>query len=200
MSTDKDLISSDGKEIINPDGSVVPEIELDNGSDDVEDDFLTKDKIPSFKKILVTDDGKDSTNKVLSYAIALTNYTSSELVILHIAEDVDKLEDISVEGSNNAKDPQTRDQNFKRTIKGEIIDAMEDKIKKCTEAGCKGRISYKFLAGNAVHEIVNEINDTNNNYDLVILSTSHIDSWFRSLFSDARKIISNISKPVLIIQ
>jgi nucleotide-binding universal stress UspA family protein len=199
MSTDKDLISSDGKEIINPDGSVVPDIELDNESNEGEDNF-TKYNIPSFKKILVTDDGKDSTNKVLRYAIALSNYTSSELVILHIAEDVDKLEDISVEGTNNTKDTQLRDQNFKRTIKGEIIDSMEDKIKKCTDAGCKGRISYKFLAGHAVHEIVKEINDTNNNYDLVILSTSHIDSWFRSLFSDARKIISNISKPVLIIQ
>ena len=56
-----------------------------------------------------------------------------------------------------------------------------------------------FLAGNnAVDEIVTEIK--NNDYDLIVLSTVHIDSWFRSLFSDARKIISNISKPVLVIQ
>ncbi len=64
--------------------------------------------------------------------------------------------------------------------------------------GCNNKVSYKFLAGNPIDEIVKEIND--NNYDLVVLTTTHIDSWFRSLFSDARKIISNINRPVLIIQ
>jgi nucleotide-binding universal stress UspA family protein len=201
MSTEKDLISSDGgEEIINPDGSVIPEIEFDDVPKNVRNNLLESDKIPSFKKILVTDDGKDPTNKVLSYAVALSNYTSAELVILHIAEHVEKLEDISVEGTNNINESLSHNQNFKRKVKGEIIDAMENKIKKCAEAGCKNRISYKFLAGHAVHEIVNEINDPNNKYDLIILSSSHIDSWFRSLFSDARKIISNISKPVMIIQ
>ena len=89
-------------------------------------------------------------------------------------------------------------QNFHRNIKGEVIDAIEAKIKKCQEAGCKNKISYKFRTGKADDEIVNEINE--NNFDLLILTTSHIDSWARSLFSDARKIISNISIPVLIIQ
>ncbi|MGE5781327.1 MAG: universal stress protein, partial [Nitrososphaerales archaeon] len=62
----------------------------------------------------------------------------------------------------------------------------------------QNKVSYKFLTGNVVDEIVNEIN--NNNYDLVVMLTSHIDSWFRSLFSDVRKIINHIRKPVLIIQ
>ena len=57
---------------------------------------------------------------------------------------------------------------------------------------------YKFLTGSVVDEIVNEIN--NNNYDLVVMLTSYIDSWFSSLFSDVRKIMNHISKPVLIIQ
>ena len=98
---------------------------------------------------------------------------------------------LSSKGWNTIRD--NRWIKFKRSIKGEIIDSMEEKIKKCQEAGCKNRISYKFLASNnAVDEIVTEIK--NNNYDLVVLATSHIDSWFKSLFSDARKIISNISK------
>ncbi|MGZ5551082.1 MAG: universal stress protein [Nitrososphaeraceae archaeon] len=54
------------------------------------------------------------------------------------------------------------------------------------------------MTGNVVDEIVKEIN--NNNYDLVVMLTSHIDSWFSSLFSDVRKIMNHISKPVLIIQ
>ena len=112
------------------------------------------------------------------------------------------LKDVNIEGSNSSNNETkatTTEQNFKRTVKGETIDTMEQKIKKCEEAGSKNRVSYKFLAGNnAVDEIVTEIK--NNDYDLIVLSTVHIDSWFRSLFSDARKIISNISKPVLVIQ
>ena len=34
---------------------------------------------------------------------------------------------------------------------------MEAKIKKCEEAGCQNKVSYKFLTGNVVDEIVNEI-------------------------------------------
>ncbi len=89
-------------------------------------------------------------------------------------------------------------EDYHRKIKGDVIDAMEEKIKKCQEAGCKNKISYKFLTGNVVDEIVNEIHK--NNYDLIVMVTSHIDSWFSSLFSDVRKIINHISKPVLIVQ
>ena len=118
------------------------------------------------------------------------------MLILRILEDVQKFNDVSVEGYN--EDSQMDNQNFHRNIKGEVIDVIEAKIKKCQEAGCKNKISYKFRTGKADDEIVNEINE--NNFDLLILTTSHIDSWIRSLFSDARKIISNISIPVLIIQ
>jgi nucleotide-binding universal stress UspA family protein len=75
---------------------------------------------------------------------------------------------------------------------------MEEKIKKCQEAGCKNKVSYKFLTGKVVDDIVKEIN--NNDCDLVVMLTYHNDSWFSSLFSDVRKIINHISKPVLIIQ
>ena len=37
-------------------------------------------------------------------------------------------------------------------------------------------------------------------YDLVVMTTSHLDSWLRSLFSEARKIISKIDTPVLLVQ
>ena len=197
MSSDKNLSTSDGKEIINPDGSVIPEIELENPEyKETENHYISKDNIPSFKKILVTDDGKDISNKALNYAVSLSNSTGAELHILRILKDVEKFGDVSLEGSHEIS--QMDNQDFHRKIKGEVIDAMEEKIKKCQEAGCKSKVSYKFLTGNVAHEIVNEID--NNDYDLVVMLTSHIDSWFRSLFSDTRKIISNISKPVLIIQ
>lgn len=75
---------------------------------------------------------------------------------------------------------------------------MEDTIRKCKEAGCKNKISYKFRTGNnLVSEIADEIKTEG--YDMVILTSSHIDSWIRSLFSNTRKIISNITIPVLVV-
>ena len=188
MSSDKYIPTSDGKEIINPDGRGISEIEGHQ---------ISKDTIPSFKKILVTDDGKDISNIALNYAVALSNSTGAELYILRILKDVEKFGDVSLEGSHESSKMDNND--FHRHIKGDVIDAMEEKIKKCQEAGCKNKVSYKFLTGSVVDEIVNEINN-NNNYDLVVMLTYHIDSWFSSLFSDVRKIMNHISKPVLIIQ
>lgn len=198
MSTDNDNLNPDGNEIISPDGSVSPEIEDESESisEKSPNYFISKNNIPSFKKILVADDGKDESGRALIYAISLSNSTDAELLILRILEDVDKFDDVTVEGSHESS--KMDNQNFHRHIKGDVIDAMEEKIKKCEEAGCKNKISYKFRAGKADDEIVKEIKE--NNFDLLILTTSHIDSWIRSLFSDARKIISNINIPVLIIQ
>jgi nucleotide-binding universal stress UspA family protein len=197
MSSNKYIPTSDGKEIINLDGSSISEIEPENHEPkEIEGSHISKDNLPSFKKILVTDDGKDISNRALNYAVSLSNSTGAELHILRILKDVEKFGDVSLEGSHESS--KIDNYNFHRHIKGDVIDAMEEKIKKCEAAGCKNKVSYKFLTGNVVDEIVNEID--NNNYDLVVMLTSHIDSWFSSLFSDVRKIITNISKPVLIIQ
>ena len=198
MSTDDNNLNSNGNEIINPDGSVTPEIEeeSENLSEKSPKYTFSKNNIPSFKKILVADDGKDESSRALIYAVSLSNSTGAELLILRILEDVDKFEDVTVEGSHESS--KMDNQNFHRHIKGDVIDAMEEKIKKCEAAGFKNNISYKFRAGKADDEIVKEIKE--NNFDLLVLTSSHIDSWIRSLFSDARKIISNINIPVLIIQ
>jgi nucleotide-binding universal stress UspA family protein len=196
MSTDNDDLSSDGNELISPDGTVTPELQDDIENTKSKEYSTSKVSIPTFKKILVADDGKSESDPALSYAVSLSNSTGAELLILRILEDVEKFEDVIVEGSNESS--QMDNNTFHRHVKGDVIDAMEAKIKKCEEAGCKNKISYKFRAGKADDEIVKEIKE--NNFDLLILTTSHIDSWIRSLFSDARKIISNISIPVLIIQ
>ena len=79
-----------------------------------------------------------------------------------------------------------------------MANAMEEKIKKCVEAGAKNKISYEIKAGHAADQVMKACEQTR--YDLVIMTTSHLYSWLRYLFSDARKIISNINIPVLIIQ
>jgi nucleotide-binding universal stress UspA family protein len=91
-----------------------------------------------------------------------------------------------------------RSKDTKLEVKGQIINEMEIKIKSCKEAGCQNKISYKFRVGDAREEIVNEVKE--GNYDLIVLRSTHIDSWMKSLFSDSRKIISNINIPFLIVQ
>jgi nucleotide-binding universal stress UspA family protein len=155
---------------------------------------ISKSNIPSITKILVAHDGKDSSNKAVNYAISLSNLSGAELVLLRIIQDVDKMEDTSVKVGDSSGDT-----SLSRNVQGPVVDAMENTIKKCKEAGCKNKISYKFRMGDdLVPEIVDEIKSEG--YDMVVLTSSHIDSWVRSLFSDARKIISNITTPVLLVQ
>jgi hypothetical protein len=45
---------------------------------EIEGYYISKDNIFSFKKILVTDDGKDISNKALNYAVSLSNSTGAE--------------------------------------------------------------------------------------------------------------------------
>ncbi|MFL6403493.1 MAG: universal stress protein [Nitrososphaeraceae archaeon] len=126
--------------------------------------------------------------------ISLSNLSGAEIVLLRVVEDVDKIECTSVNVGDSSN---TRD-SLKRNVQGPFVDAMEDTIRKCKEAGCKNKILYKFRTGNnLVSEIADEIKTEG--YDMVILTSSHIDSWIRSLFSNTRKIISNITIPVLVV-
>ncbi len=156
---------------------------------------ISRSSIPSINKILVTHDGKDSSNKAVNYAISLSNMSGAEIVLLRVIENSDKIEgtSVSVEGSHNAND-----KSLKRNVQGPFVDAMEDTIRKCKEAGCKNKISYKFRTGNLVSEIADEVKAQG--YDMLVLTSSHIDSWIRSLFSDTRKIISNVTIPVLVLE
>ena len=159
---------------------------------------VSKENLPSVSKILIADDGKDESNRVLNYVVSLSRYSGAELLILRIIEDMEKMGKVSVQGSN---EDNMSNKDMKQKVKGGIIDEMEKKIKRCKEAGCENKISYKFRVGDAKEEIINEVKE--GNYDLIVLRSSrssHKDSWMRSFFSDARKIISNINIPVLIVQ
>ena len=158
---------------------------------------ISKTNIPSFRKILVPDDGKEISNKALNYAIYISNVSGAEIVILRVIGDVDKLGDTSVKVSQDGTTMKDSEKNMKRNVEGELVNAMEEKIKKCVQAGSKNKISYQIKAGHTVEEIVKECEQTK--YDLIVMATSHLDSWMRSLFSDTRKIMSNINVPVHIV-
>ena len=170
--------------------------------------------LPCFRKILVTHDGKDKSNKAINYAIYLSKLSGAEITILQIVNDAKQLSDTSTNISSNgpaspslspsspkisssssiARNKQDDVENIQR----DLTDSMEEKIKKIELTGCKNKVSYKFRTGNTIDEIVSEINEMN--YDLVVLTSSHLNSWVESIFSNTRKIISNIHTSVLIPQ
>jgi nucleotide-binding universal stress UspA family protein len=160
------------------------------------DNSISKSNVPSFRKILVPDDGKEISNKALNYAISISNISGSEIVILRIIENIEKMGDTSVSVSQNVE-PDVKG-GFKHNVGGELVTAMEEKIKKCVEAGAKNKMSYEIKVGHAADQLMKACEETR--YDLVVMSTSHLDSWLKSLFSEARKIISKIDTPVLLVQ
>jgi nucleotide-binding universal stress UspA family protein len=173
-------------------------------------DTISQTHIPSFKKILVTYDGSTKSDKAINYSIYLSNISKAELVILQVIENIDKFENTTMDvseknptnnpaaysTSDNISDPTDKDN--KISVEGQVIDSMEEKLRAIKNAGLENNVSYRIRTGSAVEEIVNEINESH--YDLLVLSTSHLDSWVKSLFSDTRKIISNINTPVLLLQ
>src|SRR5918995_5118502 len=193
MSTYNDTVSS---------SSYVESPRRDYSSESTEaknaDYSISKTNIPSFRKILVPDDGKEISNKALNHAIYVSNLSGAEIIILRVIGDVDKLGDTSVKVSQDGTTMKDNEKNLKRNVEGELVNAMEEKIKKCVQAGSKNKISYQIEAGSTQEEILKASEKTK--YDLVVMATSHLDSWMRSLFSETRKTISNINIPVLIVQ
>jgi nucleotide-binding universal stress UspA family protein len=172
-------------------------------------DSIVKSNLPSFKKILVTYDGKDKSDKAINYSIYLSNLSGAEINIVQVIENIDKFENTTLDVSNekltdksmtspSSNATEIKSQDYSVNVEGQIIKSMEEKIKTIGNTGFKNKVSYKVRTGPAVEEIVNEVNESQ--YDLLILSSSHLDSWIKSLFSDTRKIISNINTPVLLLQ
>ena len=177
--------------------STVREAQIEEDYIDSQNIDISKNNLPEFSKIIALYDGKNDSNNVLNHAISISQLSGAEITILRILENVESMENITVESIERGEDGPIGDEDLKRKVEGDILDDMEQKVKACQHAGCENHISYKFRTGNAVQEIVNEIK--NGNYSLVILKSRHIDSWMKSLFSDARKIIGNINIPVMIV-
>src|ERR687891_1884239 len=145
--------SSNDVNITNPSSSSYSNVREDDYSKESSNNYsISKSNVPSYTKILVPHDGKEMSDKALSHAVYLSNLSGAEIVILCVIQDVEKFEGTSVDISQNKT---TNNQNsFELDIKGELVNIMESKIKQCTEAGSKNKISYGIRTGHVVHEIV----------------------------------------------
>ncbi|CAN5803207.1 hypothetical protein BH23THE1_BH23THE1_23910 [soil metagenome] len=165
--------------------------------------------IPTFNKILITYADSEKSDRAIKYAIYLSKISGAEITILQVLGNIDKLENSYIDVSNKkdaeskstfsnlTNESEIKDQNYSIHIEGEIIKSMEDKIKEIESTGFKNKISYKIRSGFIVDEITKETIESK--YDLLIISSSHMDSWMKSLFSETRKIIRNVDLPVLLL-
>ena len=170
---------------------------------------IYKPRVPIFNKIIVTYDGSHKSEKAINYSIYLSNISRAEIVILQIIGNIDKLENSTIDVSNmyessesnisanTINQQETRNQDYSVNMEGKIVKLMEDKIKEIENSGFKSKVSYKIRPGFVVDEIVKETKESK--YDLLIISSSHMDSWLKSLFSETRKIISHVDLPVLLL-
>lgn len=78
----------------------------------------------------------------------MANSTGADSLILHILEDVDTLKDVDIEGSitsinNDTMTTNTKDQKYYRSVKGDVIDKIEQKIKNVKNQDT--RIEYHII-------------------------------------------------------
>jgi nucleotide-binding universal stress UspA family protein len=166
--------------------------------------------IPTFNKILITYDDSKKSDRAIKYAIYLSKISGAEITILQVLGNIDKLENSYIDISNKndveskttfsnlTNESEIKDQNYSIHIEGEIVKSMEDKIKEVESTGFKNKVSYKIRSGFVLDEITKETIESK--YDLLVISSSHMDSWIKSLFSETRKIISNVDLPVLLLR
>lgn len=166
--------------------------------------------IPTFNKILITYDNSKKSDRAIKYAIYLSKISGAEITILQVLGNIDKLENSYIDVSNKkdaeskstfsnlTNESEIKDQNYSIHIEGEIVKSMEDKIKEIESTGFKNKVSYKIRSGFVLDEITKETIESK--YDLLVISSSHMDSWIKSLFSETRKIISNVDLPVLLLR
>ena len=167
-------------------------------TNDMTNSKVSKENLPSLKKILVLYDGTNKSNKVFNHATFFSKFFGAEIIILRILENIDTVKNITIESTLREKGKiDTKD--IRRMVEKEIIEDIQEKIDKCKGVGGEGKISYRFRTNdNIVDEIIKDIKEES--YDLIILTSSNIDSWTKSIISETRKIASKTDLPILIIQ
>src|SRR5215213_83535 len=145
------MSSTNNVNITNSSPSSYVNIREDYSTEQPSNDYsISKSNVPSsYTKILVPHDGKEMSDKALSHAIYISNLSGAEIVILRVIEDVDKLGDTSVKVSQDSSKAMKKnnEKDLRRNVEGELVDAMEEKIRKCTQAGSKNKISYEIKTG-----------------------------------------------------
>ena len=152
---------------------------------------------PSYKKILVTHDGSEMSNKALLHAIFLTKIANAELVIVNVIEEdvVPPSTLLSFLGKEGKEDLNKSKEELRNTMEGAVKKMLEEKIKRYKDQHID--LSYKVLVGDPTDEIIKYAEESD--IDMIVMSSRKITSIIRAIGSTVRKVIDNTRKPVLVI-
>jgi nucleotide-binding universal stress UspA family protein len=170
---------------------------IQNPSEGSISDSLANINFQSYKKILVTHDGSEMSNKALLHAIFLTKIANAELVIVNVIEEdvVPPSTLLSFLGKEGKGDLNKSKEDLRNTLEGAVKKMLEEKIKIYKDLHIN--LSYKVLVGEPTDEIIKYAEESD--IDLIVMSSRKITTIIRAIGSTVRKVIDNTRKPVLVI-
>jgi nucleotide-binding universal stress UspA family protein len=83
------------------------------------------------------------------------------------------------------------------TVKGHLIDMIQERITLCKNAGVESHVSYKIQTGKTVDTIGNLTKETK--ADLIIMVSEKLGSSIKGIMSNTRKVIDAVEIPVLVL-
>jgi DeoR/GlpR family transcriptional regulator of sugar metabolism len=83
------------------------------------------------------------------------------------------------------------------TVKGCLIDMIQERITLCKDSGVESHVSYKIQTGKTVDTIVNLTKETK--ADLIIMVSEKLGSPIKGIMSNTRKVIDAVEGPVLVL-
>ena len=89
------------------------------------------------------------------------------------------------------------DKDLDVTVKGHLIDMIQERITLCKEAGVESHVSYKIQTGKTVDTIVNLTKEIK--ADLIIMVSEKLGSPIKGIMSNTRKVIDAVEIPVVVL-
>ena len=83
------------------------------------------------------------------------------------------------------------------TVKGRLIDMIQERITLCKDSGVESHVSYKIQTGKTVDTIVNLTKESK--ADLIIMVSEKLGSPIKGIMSNTRKVIDAVQVPVLVL-
>jgi nucleotide-binding universal stress UspA family protein len=158
---------------------------------------------PSFERILVAFDGMEISKRALSYAAYLSKISDSEIVIVHVLEaniELNKLLPVTTEVNLGGKEEQIDSAgNYRGLPQSDVLrKVIEETIAICKAVGVKKKITYEIRDGDSADEIIKVSKLMN--VDLIVMGSRRIASKIQVIGSTARKVLTTVKMPVLIVQ
>jgi nucleotide-binding universal stress UspA family protein len=157
---------------------------------------LTISQMQAYKKILMTHDGSEMSDKALRHALYLSKTTGAELVIMNVIDPEVVPPSFLLAFIKHDKPLDQAKEDLKGTLEGGVKQMLEERVRVCKELGA-AKVSPMVRTGKPAEEIITAAEEEN--CDLIVMASSKITSSVRSLGSIARRVLDSTRKPILIV-